>query len=365
MIKSEFVLSCDPDNVGKAISERFLIEQGYNTARTGRTISVDVIEDFIVELKINGFDVSDLRGFNYSISAFSADKSMYVYMDISGQYTDVYVKDGAVDQIAAFYTKYSEYFEYTNPDFVGVHYYFHHPTYGTNERFIHVAKDDIQHTIPEMYPDYDVESLTEQYLASRDNILLLYGKPGVGKTQFLRYVMKQGAFENIVYVKDTEVINSGDFWSNMTNMDADLIIFDDMDDALCPRKKGDRNNTFMSNVLSFTDGIFEKKTKIIITTNKPIKEIDAAAIRPGRCFDFLTLNPLTYDEAREIWVNVLSGDEGQFVTLYGGSSEITQASLMSDYERMQLSFVERTYIKKGDVNYNLEKKMKDSGITVS
>jgi hypothetical protein len=124
------------------------------------------------------------------------------------------------------------------------------------------------------------------------------------------------------------------------------------------------NRTFMNNVLSFTDGIFEKKTKIIITTNQPITQIDAAVIRPGRCFDFLTLNPLTYDEACDLWVGVLKGNKEQFVQLYGGQDTVTQASLMSDYERMQHSFIERSYIKRGDNTYNLEKKMRDGGITV-
>jgi hypothetical protein len=370
-MKSEFVISCEPEDVGKAISECFLIDEGYNTARTGRCVAPDAATRFVEALRFDNFDVHDLRGFDGSITAFNSKKNLYVYADTRNGFTDVYVKNGAVASIVEFFHKYQEYFEYKDPEVVSVRYYFK-SVFGSNSKHISVPKEDIQHTIPELYPDYDVEKLTEEFIASNSNILLLYGKPGVGKTQFLRYVMKRGEFEDITYVKDAALLNSGDFWAEMADTESDLMVFDDMDDALRPRKarktKGDDvvmdNRTFMNNVLSFTDGIFEKKTKIIITTNQPITQIDAAVIRPGRCFDFLTLNPLTYDEACDLWVGVLKGNKEQFVQLYGGQDTVTQASLMSDYERMQHSFIERSYIKRGDNTYNLEKKMRDGGITV-
>lgn len=388
-MSTEYTINSDVDDIAKAVSDRYLVQQGFNIARTGQCVSPDAIDNFVGALQVDGWDVYDLRGFDGTITAFSENKNLYLYImarpDL--QYTDIYVKKGNVSAIVAFFQKYKKYFTYESPEFIRIDYHYYHPTFGSNERTIRMQKSDIQTTIPELYPDYDVAALAEQYCASNDNILLLYGPPGVGKTQFLRYVMKHGKFENIIYVKDSDVLNSGEFWVGMADTTADLMVFDDMDDALQPRKKvvleqmdneSDKefavrklqqemqldNKTFMRNILSFTDGIFEKKTKIIITTNQEIPEIDSAIIRPGRCFDFLTLNPLTFEEAQRIWTDVLKNDVAHFAGRFSGETTITQATLMSEHQMFNAEYKERTYVRRGERNYSLESKIRNSGVTI-
>jgi SpoVK/Ycf46/Vps4 family AAA+-type ATPase len=175
--------------------------------------------------------------------------------------------------------------------------------------------------------------------------------------------MSQGSFKNIIYVKDQKVLQASDFWADMSQTDADLMIFDDMDQGLQPRNNK-KETDFTSNLLSFSNGIFDKSTKIIITTNQEIAEIDAALVRPGRCFDFLTLHPLSYDQARGIWVNILNRPVADFERLYAGQKTVTQASLMSDYNRESHSFKERSYVKNGIRNYNVQSKLQASGVNV-
>jgi len=380
---TDFNITVAGHDVGKAISDRFLVNAGYTTARTGRCISKDGADEFIKALSLAGYDVYDLREFDHTITAFSDDKSLYIYIDLENNYTDIYVKEGVVGGIVSFFHQFQEHFTYRNPDIIGIEYHYHHPVFGPQSRDIYMDRDRLQTTIPELYPDYDVGELTKQFLASDDNILLLYGPPGVGKTQFVRYIMKHCQFDEIVYVKDTEVLNSGDFWANQSGRDTGLMVFDDMDDALKPRQISKRrrsgeskrdfeqrkyaesqNDSFMRNVLSFTDGVFEKKTKIIITTNQPLEEVDSAVIRPGRCFDFLTLHPLTYDEAAAIWVHTLNNDPASFADKFGGQEQISQATLMTEHRRMANKFVERSYVKRGDRNYSVESKLRAAGVTI-
>jgi ATP-dependent 26S proteasome regulatory subunit len=81
----------------------------------------------------------------------------------------------------------------------------------------------------------------------------------------------------------------------------------------------------MNQLLSFTNGVFANNTKIIITTNKKIEDIDQAILRPGRCFDILDIQCLTKEEATEICKNDY---DMPFDGLEIDGDEIQQSKLM-------------------------------------
>lgn len=191
---------------------------------------------------------------------------------------------------------------------------------------------DFEDDVPDFYPYLDVEELFEQFARSNENILVLVGQPGVGKSRLANMFMKwmldnpdvctelnmhekmfdEEDVENISfgvsYVKNEEILALDDYWVKLSNTNHALVFLDDADYSLTSRKNAingieDLNkNKFLSQLLSFTDGITKNNTKFIITTNIDVDDIDTAVLRKGRTFDILKLRYLKQEEAKEIWI---------------------------------------------------------------
>lgn len=268
-------------------------------------------------------------------------------------------------------------------------------------------KKDFKNTTSDYYPYLDTEEMFKQFMLNDSNILLLCGKPGIGKTKlgdaYMEYLLDLRAentsdtksqqkvikeeidgdvFEyttseyegiKVAYVKNEEILSQDLFWNDIREEGYDLIFLDDLDYGLLPRTQEVQSaidvdkNKFISNLLSFTDGIFEQgnKTKIIITTNRDVGDIDTAVLRKGRTFDILQLRELTKDEALNIWVeNGLPEDEyhGEFNT-----NEVLQANL-GTLIKMKLKIKEenvviKPYIKEDGISlYNKIKNPSKMGL---
>ena len=203
---------------------------------------------------------------------------------------------------------------------------------------IHHEKDttSFKSVLDELYPSIHVKGMMKLYSDSEESILILTGAPGTGKTCFAKKCIAEHGLNlrkniSVAYVKDPSILIDDGFWANLSNSKPDLLILDDLDDELLPRTEG--RNPIVNNLLSFSDGIFDNNTKIIITTNQPNSRIDTALVRPGRCFDILALPQLTIPEAEDIWVNTLKGDLDSFSNSFGGLTVVSQALLMSEYTR--------------------------------
>jgi hypothetical protein len=186
-------------------------------------------------------------------------------------------------------------------------------------------QEDFKTLSKSYYPFLDTDELFKQYLISNDNLLLLAGDSGTGKTKILDMILNfcldnenlvsfedEDEEENILvaYVKNPQILALDAFWNQLTKASYHFIILDDLDHMLIDRNisvdtHDDTRNKFISNFLSFTDGIFKTDTKFIITTNQGVDNIDSAILRKGRCFDVLSFRSLTHNEAKLIW---LEGD---------------------------------------------------------
>ena len=210
------------------------------------------------------------------------------------------------------------------------------------------------------YPYLNTGELFKQYIMSEDNILLLTGKPGTGKTaltdsymkfsiesEFVKkYLEKEGPIEfKVAYVKNENILSTDDFWVQLQYNIYDLIILDDLDYSLLPRtqeistQEDVNKNKFISNLLSYTDGIFDEntKTKFIITTNKETKEIDVAILRKGRTFDILNLRALNNAEAKDVWLSEGLEVDKFMSSIFKDSDNILPCDLGSEISKIKAS----------------------------
>ncbi len=170
--------------------------------------------------------------------------------------------------------------------------------------------------------------MCSEYGKSSEPILILHGEPGTGKTCLIKKIIDR--FNRVAYVKGESAINSDDLWMHLGRHNYDLVVFDDIDTQICER------NNFVSQLLSYSDGILEDRAKIVITTNKDAGNVDMALLRPGRLFDMISLEPLSTNEAVKIWPLLSKKDMPSFP-----NSKITQAELvLAAYEPLP------TYYKK-------------------
>lgn len=141
------------------------------------------------------------------------------------------------------------------------------------------------------------------FLSSKASVLLLYGNPGTGKTEYIRHIMQSfkeshaGVKHGIYYAPDHSIITSPEFYSLLFERCTPLlVIMEDVDTSLEDRRNG---NDMMYSLLGVSNGIVNTvPLKIVISTNLPnLSQIDPALIRRGRCFDTVEFVPLKKKEA--------------------------------------------------------------------
>jgi hypothetical protein len=152
--------------------------------------------------------------------------------------------------------------------------------------------------VAEMYPFLNGESLEDyydRYMDSSANILLLIGPPGTGKTTFIRGLLAHRSCSAIV-TYDAGILEKDGFFARFIEDDAEVMVLEDSDAFLKSRSDG---NTMMHRFLNVGDGLVTTKgKKMIFSTNLPsIRDIDSALVRPGRCFDIVTFEPLDVEAA--------------------------------------------------------------------
>ena len=173
--------------------------------------------------------------------------------------------------------------------------------YGTDGQSVNVPLNRDRLPVAEMYPFLKEESLEDyydRYMTSSANILLLIGPPGTGKTTFIRGLLAHRSCSAIV-TYDAQILEKDSFFANFIEGDAEVMVLEDSDAFLKSRSDG---NTMMHRFLNVGDGLVTTKgKKMIFSTNLPsIRDIDSALVRPGRCFDIVSFDALSVEDAEKL-----------------------------------------------------------------
>lgn len=170
--------------------------------------------------------------------------------------------------------------------------------YTTDGSSINVPLSRNNLPVEEMYPFLNGETLDSyyaRYMNSSSNILLLIGPPGTGKTTFIRGLLASTSSSALV-TYDTTILEKDYVFAQFMDGDASVMVLEDSDNFLKSRSDG---NSMMHRFLNVGDGLVTTRNKkLIFSTNLPsVRDIDPALIRPGRCFDIVTFDRLSQDDA--------------------------------------------------------------------
>jgi hypothetical protein len=155
----------------------------------------------------------------------------------------------------------------------------------------------------EAYPTLgmQVNAFIHAYLSSPATVLILQGPPGTGKTRLVRAILgemskRREEEAKVMYTADKRALEGDEIFVDFITGSHDAFVIEDADHLLLARSSGNHD---LHRFLAIADGVVRAQgRKIIFTTNLPnISDIDAALLRPGRCFASVAMRHLAMDES--------------------------------------------------------------------
>jgi len=140
-----------------------------------------------------------------------------------------------------------------------------------------------------------IHEITQQ---NRSGLYLLHGKPGTGKTSFIKNILSNVEKEAIFITPAfTESLTSPELVGLLMDHPEAIIIIEDAETVLMKRQAD--NSSAVSNLLNLTDGFPADflNLNIICTFNTKIENIDPALLREGRLSGIKEFKKLQPDQA--------------------------------------------------------------------
>jgi len=116
-------------------------------------------------------------------------------------------------------------------------------------------------------------------------LVLLHGKPGTGKTSYIRYLCSV-VDKRVIFIPPylTENISSPQFVPFLIEHSNSILVIEDAEKIIIDRDSAESSRQGVANILNLTDGILSDclSIQIIATFNTTREKIDKALLRKGR-----------------------------------------------------------------------------------
>lgn len=351
--------SLDELSVDEAISTYRDTMDGYTYPINDVNFKNKEFKSFIDEVYKEYPDTKEYQYGTSKNSIFTKYVSEHFRMYVRGNSIDLFgtVITKTEDVCHKFWSLYTKYVEQDDDVQMFVHYY---SMVGPqiDETVKLMNRKEIDYISEKFYPYIDTQIMFDQFFTDNENILLLVGAPGLGKSKMSTLALKHALnnpdklpydkmamnpaldsqYVSVAICKSTDILSNDQFWKTLEKNTPDFCIIDDLDYMLTKRDsevmsgEDQHKNKFLNHFLSYTDGVEKHKTKFIITTNQSYADIDSALLRKGRLFDILELRHLTSSESLAIWEdNGLNAE--QFNIVFGGNESILPADLGSEINK--------------------------------
>ena len=151
--------------------------------------------------------------------------------------------------------------------------------------------------------DVPYAEINKEIKTEKSSLILLYGKPGTGKSSIIKSIVNENLDTEFIYVDSSlfTSLSNGQFLSFLNDHKDSVFILEDCEKALSDRKK--THNEAINTILNITDGIVAEslKCKFICTFNCPLSDIDEALLRKGRLDVMYEFGDLTLEKTKVIY----------------------------------------------------------------
>lgn len=131
-----------------------------------------------------------------------------------------------------------------------------------------------------------------------ENLMLLHGDPGTGKSNYIKHIITNSK-KKVIYIPPSmlSVISSPSFVTFMMENHNTILLIEDAEEVLSVDR-----NAATNNLLGLTDGFLKDalNLKIIATFNCDVGKIDPALMRKGRLYFEYKFDKLSVDDCKNL-----------------------------------------------------------------